>query len=267
MGQNLKWPWLHRWTPPWPRPFKMHQLGKPNTRVGSTPARKQQAVSVICAWMAHSSTVVPSWLSILSLEKSLGSCRTFSYLAAVTLPNDLMSYQLFPTCHGSAQHSYTPWNIWGGHQDNQGKYKDRHLWKVKFFISVEMVLHPEKDAKSSELSMIFILEFYAENLGGQGSYTGLDLFIAFDHRSLAVQSQDLTTFQTPLGLLHLTTLPIWATNSVQILQGDISFIIQEEMPNIAAAFMDDLNVRRPPTRYETNSYGWYTSTAFTDPPP
>ena len=26
-----------------------------------------------------------------------------------------------------------------------------------------------------------ILEFYAENLGGQGSYTGLDLFIAFGH--------------------------------------------------------------------------------------
>ena len=58
-----------------------------------------------------------------------------------------------------------------------------------------------------------------------------------------------------------------ATNSVQILQGDISFIIQEEMPDIAAAFMDDVNVRGPPTRYETDSSGWYASTTFADPPP
>jgi len=56
-----------------------------------------------------------------------------------------------------------------------------------------------------------------------------------------------------------------ATNSVQILQGDISFIIQDEMPDIAAAFMDDVNVRGPPTQYETNSAGWYISTAFAEP--
>src|SRR5882672_12487179 len=74
-------------------------------------------------------------------------------------------------------------------------------------------------------------------------------------------------FQTPLGLLRLTTLPMGATNSVQILQGDISFIIQDEMPNIAAAFMDNVNVKGPPTCYETDSSGCYVSTAFTDPPP
>jgi len=96
---------------------------------------------------------------------------------------------------------------------------------------------------------------------------GLDLFVAFDHQSLAVQSWDLTTFQMPLSLLHLTTLPMGATNSVQILQRDISFIIQDEMPDIAAAFMDDVNVRGPPTQYETNSAGWYISTAFANPPP
>src|SRR5882724_7837735 len=112
-----------------------------------------------------------------------------------------------------------------------------------------------------------ILEFYAENLGGQGSYTWLNLFVAFDYQNLAVQSQGLTTFQMPLGLLHLATLPMGATNSIQILQGDISFIIQEEIPNIAAAFMDDVNVRGPPTCYETDSSGWYASTAFTDLPP
>src|SRR5882724_9035461 len=57
------------------------------------------------------------------------------------------------------------------------------------------------------------------------------------------------------------------TNSIQVLQGDILFIIQDKMPDIAAAFMDDINVRGPPTQYETNSTGWYISTAFADPPP
>ncbi len=46
-----------------------------------------------------------------------------------------------------------------------------------------------------------ILEFYVDNLGGRGGYTGLDLFVAFDHQALSVQSWDLTTFQMPLGLL------------------------------------------------------------------
>ena len=105
-----------------------------------------------------------------------------------------------------------------------------------------------------------------DNLGGRGCYTGLDLFVAFDHWALAIQSQDLTTFQTPLGLLHLTSLPMGATNSVQILQGDVSFILQDEMPGVAVAFMDGVNIKGPSTRYEMTKDGWYTSSAFADPP-
>jgi len=40
------------------------------------------------------------------------------------------------------------------------------------------------------------------SLGGCGCYTGLDLLVAFDHRSLSVQSCNLTTFQT---LIAFTT--------------------------------------------------------------
>jgi len=39
------------------------------------------------------------------------------------------------------------------------------------------------------------------------------------------------------------------------------------MPDIAVAFMDDVNVRGPPTHYETNSAGWYISIVFADPSP
>src|SRR5882724_1616726 len=56
-----------------------------------------------------------------------------------------------------------------------------------------------------------------------------------------------------------------ATNSVQILQGNVSFILQDEMSDMAAAFMGDVNIKGPPTHYETTEDGWYTSTAFMDP--
>jgi hypothetical protein len=111
-----------------------------------------------------------------------------------------------------------------------------------------------------------ILEYYAESLGGRGCYTGLDLFVAFDHRKLAIQSRDLTTFNTPLGLLRLTCMAMGATNSVQILQGDITFIMKEEIPGVAAPFMDDVTVKGAPSRYETDLDGWYSSSVFADPP-
>jgi len=45
---------------------------------------------------------------------------------------------------------------------------------------------------------------------------GLDIFVTFDHGSLAIQSWDLMTFQIPLGLLHLTTLPMGVLHPVTI---------------------------------------------------
>ena len=58
-----------------------------------------------------------------------------------------------------------------------------------------------------------------------------------------------------------------ATNSVQVLQGDGSFILKDEIPNMAAAFMDDVNIKGLPTHYETNESGWYKSTTFMEPLP
>jgi len=69
----------------------------------------------------------------------------------------------------------------------------------------------------------------------------------FDHRSLSVQSHNLTTFQTPLGLLWLTSLPMGVTNSVQILQAmSSSFKFWEKMPeHEQLPFMDDVNIKGP----------------------
>lgn len=97
------------------------------------------------------------------------------------------------------------------------------------------------------------VEQYAESFGSRGCYGIFDLFIGFDQRSLASQSRDLTTFQTPLGTLCLTSIPMGYTNSMQIQHGDLTFLLQDEIPDIAVPFVDDVPVKGPRTRYETTN--------------
>jgi hypothetical protein len=95
-----------------------------------------------------------------------------------------------------------------------------------------------------------IVETYAESFGGRGCYGIFDLFVGFDQRALAHESRDLTTFQTPLGTLRLTSIPMGYTNSMQIQHGDLTFLLQDEIPDVAVPFVDDVPVKGPKTRYE-----------------
>ena len=90
----------------------------------------------------------------------------------------------------------------------------------------------------------------SEKAAGRACYSTLDLFVAFDQRKLDSRSRDLTTFQTPLGTFRLTAIPMGYTNSFQIMHNDVVFILQDEMPNIASPYADDVLVSGPSTRYE-----------------
>ena len=41
------------------------------------------------------------------------------------------------------------------------------------------------------------------------------------------------------------------SNSIAIFQGDVVFMIEYEIPEVANVFIDDIGVKRPPTHYET----------------
>jgi hypothetical protein len=43
------------------------------------------------------------------------------------------------------------------------------------------------------------IELFTEQCVGRAIYSMMDLFVGFDHRALAEESRDITTFQTPLG--------------------------------------------------------------------
>jgi hypothetical protein len=93
-------------------------------------------------------------------------------------------------------------------------------------------------------------ETYAESFGGRACYGILDLFISFDQRILDPASRDLTTFQTPLGAKRLTCIPMGYTNAPAIMQGDMSHILRDEIPEYTNPFIDDVPVKGPPTRYQ-----------------
>ena len=95
-----------------------------------------------------------------------------------------------------------------------------------------------------------IFEPYAESFGGRACYGVFDLFVSFDQRVLDSSSQDMTTFQTPLGTYRLMRIPMGYTNSVQIMQGDVTHILQDEILAHTIPFIDDVPVKGPPIRYQ-----------------
>lgn len=96
-------------------------------------------------------------------------------------------------------------------------------------------------------------EHMAESYGGRACYGMPDLFVAFDQRKLDVRSRDLTTFVNPLGTFRLTTIPMGWTNSFQIMHGDVTFALRDEIPDFTTPYADDVAVKGPLSRYETEN--------------
>jgi hypothetical protein len=148
----------------------------------------------------------------------------------------------------------------GVYKPSNSAYRSRWFCVIKKDGTSLRVVHdlqPLNAITIRDAGTIPFVDSHAEMLGGRGCYTGFDLFVAFDHRKLAEESRDLTTFHTPLGTLRLMSITMGATNSVQILHGDIVFVLRDEILHVAAPFMDDVPVKGPPSHYETDDKGWY----------
>jgi hypothetical protein len=92
----------------------------------------------------------------------------------------------------------------------------------------------------------------AEGFAGRACGAVLDLYVGYDERALAPSSRDLTTFQTPYGAKHLTTLPtVGWSNSVPIFHEDVVHILQPEIPHVTDPYIDDVGVKGPKTTYPT----------------
>ncbi|KAJ3555802.1 hypothetical protein NP233_g12120 [Leucocoprinus birnbaumii] len=142
----------------------------------------------------------------------------------------------------------------GVYEPSSSSYRSRWfcvLKKDKKSLRLVHDLQPLNAVAIKDSGVPPIVENYAESFGGRGCYGMFDLYVGFDQRALAPESRDLTTFQTPLGTLRLTSIPMGYTNSMQIQHGDLTFLLQDEIPEVAVPFVDDVPVKGPPTRYET----------------
>jgi hypothetical protein len=101
-----------------------------------------------------------------------------------------------------------------------------------------------------------IVDEVVEDFANRTCYFYGDLYVGFDERGLDEESRDLTTFQSPMGTLRLTTLPMGYTNSPTIFHGDVTFILQDEIPEFCRPFIDDIGVKGPKTYYK-NTDGSY----------
>ncbi|KAI9568369.1 hypothetical protein HD554DRAFT_2172459 [Boletus coccyginus] len=84
----------------------------------------------------------------------------------------------------------------------------------------------------------------------QDVYGMMDLFTGYDQRLLRIESRDMTTFNSPLGLHCLTTLLMGHTNAIQVYQVDMSFILQDEIPDYTKPFINDVPVKTETTQYQ-----------------
>ena len=96
-----------------------------------------------------------------------------------------------------------------------------------------------------------IVEEFVESYAGRSVYSVLDMYWGFHARMIDPSTRDMTAFQTPLGAFRLTSLPMGFTNAPAEFQACMMFILQDEVPDVAGVFIDDIPIKGPPTRYLT----------------
>lgn len=111
-------------------------------------------------------------------------------------------------------------------------------------------LQPLNQVAIKDAGVVPMVEHLAESFGGRACYSLFDLYVAFDQRSLDRRSRDLTTFQSPAGTLRATVVPMGYTNAVQVIHGDVTYILQDEIPHVTMPYVDDVPAKGPKTRYE-----------------
>ncbi|MBW0487082.1 hypothetical protein O181_026797 [Austropuccinia psidii MF-1] len=93
------------------------------------------------------------------------------------------------------------------------------------------------------------IEEFVDAFSGRACYGLGDIMGGYDERELDVTTRPLTTFETPLGRMQLTRLPQGATNSVAVYQAQMTWILQEEIPESVGIFIDDGGIKGPRSLY------------------
>lgn len=94
------------------------------------------------------------------------------------------------------------------------------------------------------------MEEFSEEFMGRKVYSLLDVFGGYDQWTLAEESRDFMTFQTPIGPVRLTRVPQGYTNLVGAYQRMMVALMAEEIPEFMNVFIDDGRVKGPASYYD-----------------
>ena len=85
------------------------------------------------------------------------------------------------------------------------------------------------------------IDEFAEAFAGRSVYSVGDLYSGYNQFLLAVESGDITTMRTPLGLVRMCTLPQAETNSVADMVNAMNKkVLRDYIPDITMPFLDDI---------------------------
>ncbi|CAM6127329.1 unnamed protein product [Calypogeia fissa] len=88
-----------------------------------------------------------------------------------------------------------------------------------------------------------VVDEFAEEFSGRAIYSIRDLYSGDDQFQLVEGSRDITTMQTPLGLMKMCTLPQGATNLVAHMQNTMNRILQAFIPDKTRPLLDDIPIK------------------------
>ena len=80
------------------------------------------------------------------------------------------------------------------------------------------------------------IDEFAEAFAGRSIYSVGDLYSGYDQFQLAVESRDITTMRTPLGLVRMCTLPQGGTNSVAHMVNAMNKVLRDCISDITMPF-------------------------------
>lgn len=109
-------------------------------------------------------------------------------------------------------------NLWFLVKKKSGKYRLVNA-------AMEINKHTIRDA-----NLLPSVDEFSEEFAGCQTASLIDLFSGYDQIELDVKSRDLTGFQTPIGLLRMTTLRQGATNSVTQFVRIVTKILKDLIP-------------------------------------
>ena len=88
-----------------------------------------------------------------------------------------------------------------------------------------------------------VVDEFTEAFDGRAIYSVGDFYSGYDQFQLAMDSQDITTMPTPVGLVRMCTLPQGATNSVAHMMNAMHKVLRDCIPEITMPFLDEIPMK------------------------